>query len=124
MIRHLYIGKTTARKYRTCIKIGIAYDPKRRWSDIDKSADGSEEWPIFSGPVLFAQRFESALHRRYAQHRVDFRGSGKTEWFRMSVFKRVEAVLIVLGLVLLTYAGLVAGVFFGLWYIFFTFNAR
>lgn len=123
MIRNLYIGKTTAKNYRTCIKIGIAYDPKKRWSDIDKSANGSEEWLIFSGPVLFAQHFESALHRRYAQHRVDFRGSGKTEWFRMPVLKRVEAVLIVLGLVLLTYAGLVLGVFWVLWYIFFTFNA-
>ena len=114
MIRNLYIGKTTAKNYRTCIKIGIAYDPEKRWNDIDKSADGSEEWPIFSGPVLFAAKLEKVLHRRYKAHRVDFRGSGKTEWFRMSVLKRVEAVLIVVGLVLLTYAGLVAGVFFGL----------
>lgn len=107
MIRNIYIGKTTARKFRSCIKIGIAFKTEARWGDIDKSVEGSEEWPIFTGPVLFAAKFEKVLHRRYSKHRTQFRGSGKTEWFRMSVLKRVEAVLIVVFLVLATYAVLV-----------------
>ena len=91
-MRYLYIGKTNAKGYRTAIKIGISKDTDKRWNDIDRSVSNSVEWPIFSGRVLFAQKLETLLHRKYARYRVEFKGSGKTEWFKMPVLIRAKVI--------------------------------
>lgn len=94
MLRQIYIGKTDDRKHNTCIKIGISKDSVLRWRQIDNSIEGSKEWAICSYVVLFAAGLEKILHQRYKQYRIKFKGSGKTEWFRMPVLKRWEAILI------------------------------
>lgn len=109
MIRSIYIGKTNARQYRGCLKIGIATDTDKRWNDIDRSVKGSKEWPVMSGIVIGAKRSEKRLHRKYAKYRVRFKGSGKTEWFKMPVLIRWKLVADVMWLVFRTW--LILGLF-------------
>lgn len=101
-MRQIYIGKTNAKGFRTAIKIGISKDSNKRWKDIDRSVSGSVEWPIFSGRVLFAQKLETLLHRKYARYRVKFKGSGKTEWFRMPVLVRAKVIFEVAAMIIVS----------------------
>lgn len=101
-MRYLYIGKTNAKGYRTAIKIGISKDSNKRWKDIDRSVSNSIEWPIFSGRVFFAQKLETSLHRKYSQYRVEFKGSGKTEWFKMPVLLRAKVIFEVAAMIIIS----------------------
>jgi hypothetical protein len=107
-MRQIYIGKTTATKYRRAIKIGISKDTDGRWDDIDRSVDGSREWPIFSGKVLSARKCEKWLHGRYSEYRVDFKGSGKTEWFRMPLYYRIECIFIAATMIIISWFTIIA----------------
>lgn len=91
-IRYIYIGKTTADK--RLVKIGIATDVHARWRDIDKSIAKSKEKPIAYFKVLNASKLEVRLHRRFKSKRVDFKGSGKTEWFALSLLERLSLYFI------------------------------
>lgn len=92
IIGHIYIGKTNAKRYRKAIKIGISKDATKRWKGINRSIAGSKERCIFKATVLFPERFEKSLHRRYKKYRKVFKGSGKTEWFIMPWYKRIWVI--------------------------------
>ena len=101
-MKYLYIGKTNAKRFRSCIKIGISKNVKERWKDIDRSVSGSIEYPVFSGRVFFAKMLESYFHRKYKKYRVEFSGSGKTEWFRMPVLLRAKLIFTIAALVIIS----------------------
>lgn len=92
MITYIYIGKTNARGYKRAVKIGISKKVSKRWKGIDGSVKGSKEWVIMSGPVFNAQVLEKRLHQKYKRYQKQFKGSGKTEWFVLPVFKRIALV--------------------------------
>lgn len=102
-MKYLYIGKTDAPKYRHAIKIGISKDTDGRWDDIDRSVDGSREWPIFSGKVLSARKCEKWMHKRYDRFRINFKGSGKTEWFKMPLYYRIECIFIAATMIIISW---------------------
>lgn len=102
-MRYLYIGKTDAPKYRHAIKIGISKDTDGRWNDIDRSVEGSREWPIFSGRVLNTKKAEKWLHKRYDRYRIKFKGSGKTEWFKMPLYYRIECIFIAATMIIISW---------------------
>jgi len=79
------------------VKIGIAGDPAARTKAIDRSVRGSKEFRVLSLPGLFAERFEKdVLHLLFAGSRRTFKGSGKTEYFRMGPIRFVGAVVLIL----------------------------
>lgn len=89
--RKIYLGKTT--HDHRMVKIGLAKDVEGRWQSIDRTIKGSREKAILSFPVLNASWLERQLHRKYAKQRVTFKGSGKTEWFRLRLHQRLWLVL-------------------------------
>lgn len=92
MITYIYIGKTNAKGFKGAIKIGISKKVSKRWKGIDGSVKGSKEWVIMSGPVFNAKELEKRLHQKYKKYQKQFKGSGKTEWFVLPVFKRIAVV--------------------------------
>jgi hypothetical protein len=86
-VRYIYLGRTTANS--RLVKIGITKDVEARWQNIDRSVQGSKEYPIASFRVLNAAWLETQLKRKYARRRKPFKGSGKSEWFSLGVFARM-----------------------------------
>lgn len=64
-------------------KIGISYDVKKRHADINRSIPGSVRL-VTATKVFNVERHEKRLHNKFSCSRFTFRGSGKTEWFRLN----------------------------------------
>lgn len=83
--RHCHVYVFPAREY---VKIGIAVDPKDRWSTI-RTANPLLEVPLYvSERLKHARLVEKAAHQALAAYRID--GS---EWFRCNRFLAVEVVI-------------------------------
>lgn len=85
----IYLGTTTA---QPIVKIGISKGYKFRERMIDESIEGSKERIVFVARTFFAYELEQSLHRVYRKRRKPFKGSGRTEWFRLGFFQKIGAV--------------------------------
>lgn len=92
--QYLYVGKTSGERI---FKIGISGNPKIRESFINKSIKGSREKIVFHAPTYLAYPIEQWLHAMYRTRRKIYKGSGKTEWFRLSLLHRA----LVMGFIIL-----------------------
>jgi hypothetical protein len=70
-------------KHKNKIKIGISTNPKRRLKEIERSID-SRAKILLSVKLFKAKAIEKRLHKRFEAQRAIFKGSGKTEYFRLS----------------------------------------
>lgn len=78
-IRYLYLGRTSA--YRWRMKIGIATNVKRRWEVIDKSEVSTTEWVVIALKTPFCEAVEQSLLRATKRWKTSaMRGSGRSEW--------------------------------------------
>jgi len=84
------------RNGRTC-KIGISHHPRKRLKAVDDDLCCGRVKLLVARRVPFARQFENWLHRRFAASRFTLKGagSGKTEWFKLGVFSRIYAYLII-----------------------------
>ena len=80
--RYIYILGNTRYLFR--YKIGIARNIENRTRSINSSLKGST-YEIFSVKVFFAQRIEQFLHSVYSPLSARMHGSGKTEWFWLTL---------------------------------------
>ena len=80
--RYIYILGNTRYLFR--YKIGIARNIENRTRTINSSLKGST-YEIFSVKVFFAQRIEQFLHGVYSPLSARMHGSGKTEWFWLTL---------------------------------------
>ena len=80
--RYIYILGNTRYLFR--YKIGIARNIENRTRSINSSLKGST-YEIFSVKVFFAQRIEQFLHGVYSPLNARMHGSGKTEWFWLTL---------------------------------------
>ena len=80
--RYIYILGNTRYLFR--YKIGIARNIDNRTRSINNSLKGST-YEIFSVKVFFAQRIEQFLHGVYSPLSARMHGSGKTEWFWLTL---------------------------------------
>ena len=80
--RYIYILGNTRYLFR--YKIGIARNIENRTRSINSSLKGST-YEIFSVKVFFAQRIEQFLHGVYSPLSARMYGSGKTEWFWLTL---------------------------------------
>ena len=80
--RYIYILGNTRYLFR--YKIGIARNIENRTRSINNSLKGST-YEIFSVKVFFAQRIEQFLHGVYSPLSARMHGSGKTEWFWLTL---------------------------------------
>ena len=80
--RYIYILGNTRYLFR--YKIGIARNIENRTRSINSSLKGST-YEIFSVKVFFAQRIEQFLHGVYSPLSARMHGSGKTEWFWLTL---------------------------------------
>ena len=80
--RYIYILGNTRYLFR--YKIGIARNIENRTRSINSSLKGST-YEIFSVKVFFAQRIEQCLHGGYSPLSARMHGSGKTEWFWLTL---------------------------------------
>lgn len=80
--RYIYILGNTRYLFR--YKIGIARNIDNRTRSINSSLKGST-YEIFSVKVFFAQRIEQFLHGVYSPLSARMHGSGKTEWFWLTL---------------------------------------
>ena len=79
---YIYILGNTRYLFR--YKIGIARNIENRTRSINSSLKGST-YEIFSVKVFFAQRIEQFLHGVYSPLSARMHGSGKTEWFWLTL---------------------------------------
>ncbi len=61
-------------------KIGISNNPKRRAKEVSHDPK-----VVMSKRFFFAETVESHLHALFKRHRVTRKGSGRTEWFKLSI---------------------------------------
>lgn len=80
--RYIYILGNTRYLFR--YKIGIARNIENRTRSINNSLKGST-YEIFSVKVFFAKRIEQFLHGVYSPLSARMHGSGKTEWFWLTL---------------------------------------
>lgn len=80
--RYIYILGNTRYIFR--YKIGIARNLDNRTRSINNSVSGNT-YEIFSVKVFFAQRIEQFLHGIYSPLSANMQGSGKTEWFWLTL---------------------------------------
>lgn len=80
--RYIYILGNTRYLFR--YKIGIARNIENRTRSINSSLKGST-YEIYSVKVFFAQRIEQFLHGVYSPLSARMHGSGKTEWFWLTL---------------------------------------
>ena len=80
--RYIYILGNTRYLFR--YKIGIARNIDNRTRTINSSLKGST-YEIFSVKIFFAQRIEQFLHGVYSPLSARMHGSGKTEWFWLTL---------------------------------------
>lgn len=80
--RYIYVLGNTRYLFR--YKIGIARNLENRKRGINNSLKGST-YEIFSVKVFFAQAIEQFLHRLYSPLNARMYGSGKTEWFWLTL---------------------------------------
>ncbi len=80
--RYIYILGNTRYLFR--YKIGIARNIENRTRSINSSLKGST-YEIFSVKVFFAQRIEQFLHGVYSPLSARMHGSGKSEWFWLTL---------------------------------------
>lgn len=80
----VYIVGTTSdsRKY----KVGLSWIPQIRINMIDRSIGGSIEFIEYKARVWGMRKIEKQLHEHpeFSSNRFVYRGSGKTEWSRIS----------------------------------------
>ncbi len=91
--RYVYLIRTSRRKI---IKIGITNDIGKRAKNIDRSIKGSRERVAFCVQTFFARSIESMFHRRYKSKRTKWKGSGKTEWFKLGFLERASVISLLL----------------------------
>ncbi len=92
--RYIYAIKE---RWTRKVKIGITHDIGKRKRDISDSLDEKLKI-ICASKIPNADKVEKWLHRRYKHRRFKYRGSGRTEWFKLSAFQRLELRLIIWGL--------------------------
>ena len=80
--RYIYVLGNTRYLFR--YKIGIARNIENRTRGINNSLKGNT-YEIFSVRVFFAQRIEQMLHGIYSPLSATMHGSGKTEWFWLTL---------------------------------------
>ncbi len=80
--RYIYILGNTRYIFR--YKIGIARSIENRTRGINNTLKGNT-YEIFSVKVFFAQRIEQFLHGVYSPLSARMHGSGKTEWFWLTL---------------------------------------
>jgi T5orf172 domain len=80
--RYIYILGNTRYIFR--YKIGIARSIENRTRGINNTLNGNT-YEIFSVKVFFAQRIEQFLHGVYSPLSARMHGSGKTEWFWLTL---------------------------------------
>jgi hypothetical protein len=80
--RYIYILGNTRYIFR--YKIGIARSIENRTRGINNTLNGNT-YEIFSVKVFFAQRIEQFLHGVYSPLSAQMSGSGKTEWFWLTL---------------------------------------
>lgn len=80
--RYIYILGNTRYVFR--YKIGIARSIENRTRGINNTLNGNT-YEIFSVKVFFAQRIEQFLHGVYSPLSARMKGSGKTEWFWLTL---------------------------------------
>lgn len=84
-ISYIYL-LATEHKGRTINKIGwSAYPPERfRLEQIDESIKSHQVRLVKSWMVLGNTKHEQRLHKKFSDKRFTFKGSGKTEWFKLN----------------------------------------
>jgi T5orf172 domain len=80
--RYIYILGNT--RYICRYKIGIARSIENRTRGINSTLNGNT-YEIFSVKVFFAHRIEQFLHGIYRPLSARMHGSGKTEWFWLTL---------------------------------------
>ena len=97
---------------RPRFKVGITRRTvAARWREIDRTAKGAREFPLFAAWGLFPGAVEGFLHALFRRWRRHHRGSGRTEWFsppRLLALPFLATCAMVLGLWFIASA-LVAG---------------
>lgn len=81
---------------RCVFKVGVTISPQRRVRDINESVKRQLIFPIFLVLVFDYEDREERLHNIFKRKRFTYRGSGKTEYFRLNIFQVVGVVLIML----------------------------
>ena len=74
----LYLMKNSKGLY----KIGISNNPSRRVKEVERTAKTSTRI-IACYPLLFSYQIEQRLHKRFSHKSKQFRGSGKSEYFKL-----------------------------------------
>lgn len=97
MMGIVYIASTTKDR-RWKIGITSKFRISVRERQIDRSVKRSKEQIIYRFPLFFYKSVEKFLHRRYSGKRKSFRGSGATEWFKLSIFQKLEVLFILFSL--------------------------
>jgi len=88
-----WFNKQTGRKYLYLLwspfngiwKVGITTKFDSRLTNIRKTT-GAIILPIFKAKIVNAQKVEQRILRHFKPWRVNWKGSGKTEWLKMPFF--------------------------------------
>lgn len=90
-----YIGKTDHKGFENHIKIGKTRRcVNQRWKEIDRSVPRSTERPILNVRVIFIDWFENQIKALLLPFKSEFKGSGRTEWYLMPLWRRTQVVFI------------------------------
>lgn len=107
--RSVYLGKTTENKNIT--KIGIARSTKDRWKQINDSITDGRQYPIFAVKVFFAEKTETKLHQKYRHKHTPYKGSGGTEWYKLTPTEEAQVKVELFVLSLVSWVKIIVGLF-------------
>jgi len=105
---------------KMAFKIGSSKTPIRRVKDIQKSVNGHLIIPVF---VICVWRYEEIekerLHRIFKKVRFTWKGSGKTEYFKLGLLRFIYCVFLYIVFQIQTafYIVLIVSAVFLLWFI-------
>lgn len=85
--QYLYLC-TSSGDYRL-LKIGITRKPKNRARQIDESVKGSKERLTMEAVTFGAYRIEQTLHWLFRKSHRPYKGSGRTEYFKIGFLTRL-----------------------------------
>ncbi len=90
--KYVYVMRGSQFKF----KIGISNNPERRLKEVSHRPK-----LVVKHSFYFAERIEKALHKMYRRSRTTRSGSGRTEWFVLSIFQLLSLRILLWGLKLL-----------------------
>lgn len=90
LFNYKYVYLITSSAKKNYYKIGIGWNLAIRENQIDKSIQGSKEQVEYAIRVFNSESFENALHQKFKNKNFVFKGSGKTEWFKLTPAEKTK----------------------------------